>query len=107
MAKSKSKSGGKKAAGSGKSAVQRTMNQQNAARAQAKQSGGKKEKVGFFGYFKGVRQEFKKVVWITRDELISDTVVVIAVSAFFALAFWLIDTGFLAVLKGVLGITLS
>lgn len=111
MAKSKSKNkGGNNASGSNKSALQRTMNQQQAAgkKSQAKQqSGGKKERTGFFGYFKGVRQEFKKVVWPTRDELVSDTIVVIAVCAFFALAFWLLDTGFLATLKGVLGITLS
>ncbi|MBQ0005636.1 MAG: preprotein translocase subunit SecE [Clostridiales bacterium] len=60
-----------------------------------------------FEYLKGVRQEFKKVVWPTREELGTNTVVVLATCAFFALAFWLIDTGFLAALKGILGITLS
>jgi preprotein translocase subunit SecE len=62
---------------------------------------------GFFAYLRGVRQELKKVVWPTRSELINNTIVVFAVCAFFALAFWLIDTGLLAVLKQVLGITLS
>ena len=66
-----------------------------------------KKKGGFLNYLKGVRQEFKKVVWLTREELTTDTIVVIACVAFFALAFWLIDTGFLAALKGILGITLS
>lgn len=64
-------------------------------------------KKGFINYLKGVRQETKKVVWPTREELTADAVAVFATCAFFALAFWLIDTGFLAALKGVLGITLS
>lgn len=58
-------------------------------------------------YLKGVRQEFKKVVWPTREELGTNTMVVLVTCAFFAVAFWLIDTGFLAALKGILGITLS
>ncbi len=66
-----------------------------------------KKKGGLISYFRGVRQEFRKVVWPTREELTTDTVVVVACVAFFALAFWLIDTGFLAALKGILGITLS
>lgn len=111
MAKSKSKNGSSKSTGNNKSALQRSVSQQTASNKQAKQQSngknGKKERIGFLGYFKGVKQEFKKVVWPTRDELVSDTIVVIAVCAFFALAFWLIDSGFLAVLKGVLGITLS
>ena len=66
-----------------------------------------KKKTGLIAYLKGVRQEFKKVVWPTREELVTDTVVVFACVIFFAVAFWLIDTGFLAALKGILGITLS
>ena len=73
---------------------------------QSSQKQGKKGG-GLFAYFRGVRQELSKVVWPTRDELVTDTVVVIATVAFFAIAFWLIDTGFLAALKGILGITLS
>ncbi len=66
-----------------------------------------KKKTGIIAYLKGVRQEFRKVVWPTREELTTDTIVVFACVIFFALAFWLIDTGFLAALKGILGITLS
>ena len=65
------------------------------------------KKGGLFAYLKGVRQEFKKVVWPTREELVTDTIVVFGCVIFFAVAFWLIDTGFLAALKGILGITLS
>ena len=66
-----------------------------------------KKNGGIIAYLRGVRQEFRKVVWPTREELTTDTIVVIGCVIFFALAFWLIDTGFLAALKGILGITLS
>ena len=66
-----------------------------------------KKKTGLIAYLKGVRQEFSKVVWPTREELTTDTVVVFVCVVFFAVTFWLIDTGFLAALKGILGITLS
>lgn len=66
-----------------------------------------KKKGGFKEYLKGVRLEMKKVVWPTKKEMISYTVVVIATCAVFALGFWLIDTGVLAALKGILGVTLS
>ncbi|MBQ3292431.1 MAG: preprotein translocase subunit SecE [Mogibacterium sp.] len=81
---------------------------QASAKKQSQSNQGKSKKSGgFLGYLRGVRQEFRKVVWPTREELTTDTVVVIACVIFFALAFWLIDTGFLAALKGILGITLS
>ena len=83
-----------------------------AAQASAKkqsqnQNKGGKNKGGLFAYLRGVRQEFRKVVWPTREELTTDTIVVVGCVVFFAVAFWLIDTGFLAALKGILGITLS
>jgi len=67
----------------------------------------KEEKKGIMEYFRGVRTEMKKVVWPTRKEVISYTAVVIAVCVVFAIFFWLIDTGVLAFLKAVLGVTLS
>ena len=75
-------------------------------KSQGNQKQGKK-RGGILAYLRGVRQEFSKVVWPTREELITDTVVVFATVIFFSLAFWLIDSGFLAALKGILGITLS
>ena len=76
-----------------------------------KQGGSKQKKEGFlkrlFSYLLGVRREFGEVVWPTREELTTNTIVVFACVLFFALAFWLVDTGFLAALKGILGITLS
>ncbi len=72
----------------------------------AKDTKGKK-KFGFGEYFKGVKIEMKKVIWPTRKETTSYTVVVILTCALFALGFWLFDTGGLAALKAVLGITLA
>jgi preprotein translocase subunit SecE len=72
-----------------------------------KQSGNrKKEKRDWKEYFRGIKTEIKKVVWPTKQELGQYTLVVICTCAFFALLFWAVDTGFLAVLKGLLGISM-
>ena len=55
-------------------------------------------------YFKSVKVETKKVVWPTRKELFSYTVVVIITCAFFALLIWGVDSAFLAALQQLLGI---
>ena len=65
-----------------------------------------KKKTSGKDYFKGIRIEMKKVVWPTKKELGSYTAVVVLTCAFFALAFWAIDSGFLALLKAVLNIEL-
>lgn len=65
-----------------------------------------KKKGGIGEYFKGIRVEMKKVVWPTKKELGSFTVVVLVTCAFFALAFWGIDSGVLAMLRGILGINM-
>lgn len=54
-------------------------------------------------YFKGVGSELKKVVWPTKKETYKYTLVVIAVCAAFALLFWVLDTGFLALLGLIVG----
>lgn len=74
--------------------------------AQRMQQGKKKEKGSIIDYLKGVRFEMKKVVWPTKEELGSYTVVVLVTCAFFALAFWAIDTGFLAILRQLVGLKL-
>ncbi|HIU26437.1 MAG TPA: preprotein translocase subunit SecE [Candidatus Copromorpha excrementigallinarum] len=66
-----------------------------AARANRKKRGSIKE------YFKGVKLEMKKVVWPTKKELGSFTVVVLASCAAFALVFWGVDTGVLAAIQAV------
>ncbi|MCQ2560531.1 MAG: preprotein translocase subunit SecE [Clostridia bacterium] len=60
----------------------------------------------FKEYFKGVKTELKKVIWPTKKETYRYTLVVIAVCAFFAVFFWLLDTVFLALLQQVLNITM-
>ena len=67
----------------------------------------KKNRGSFREFYRGVRTEMKKVVWPTRKELVSYTGVVILTCAVFALGFWLIDTGVLAALRAVLGVTLG
>lgn len=66
----------------------------------------KKKKRGLKEYFQGVKLEMKKVVWPTKKELGAYTAVVFVACTFFALAFWAIDTGFLALLKVLLGINM-
>ena len=80
---------------------------QASAKKQSQNQNKSGKKGGLIAYLRGVRQEFRKVVWPTREELTTDTIVVLGCVVFFAVAFWLIDTGFLAALKGILGITLS
>ncbi|MBQ1907778.1 MAG: preprotein translocase subunit SecE [Firmicutes bacterium] len=57
-------------------------------------------------YFKGVRTELKKVVWPTRKETQKYTLIVLVVCAAFALLFWLMDTGILAILEQILNISM-
>lgn len=52
-------------------------------------------------YFRGVKVEMKKVVWPTRKELCSYTVIVVSTCAAFALVFWGVDSGVLAGIKAI------
>jgi preprotein translocase subunit SecE len=73
----------------------------------AVQANAKKRRKGALKeYFKGVRLETKKVVWPTRKEMVSYTIVVLVACVFFSLVIWGIDSGFLALLKQMLNITL-
>ncbi|MDR0357167.1 MAG: preprotein translocase subunit SecE [Clostridiales Family XIII bacterium] len=64
----------------------------------------RKRRGGFKEYFKGVKIETKKVVWPTRRELISYTVVVLFTCAFFGLMIWGVDSAFLVALRKLVGI---
>ena len=75
-------------------------------RAMNQQSQPKKKRASLKEYFKGVKLEMKKVIWPTKQELGSYTVVVLVTCLVFALAFWAIDSGFLAILKTLLGINM-
>lgn len=65
----------------------------------------KRKRISFGEYFRGIKTETKKVVWPTRKELGSYTVVVVLTCTFFALSFWAVDSAVLAALRAVLGIT--
>jgi preprotein translocase subunit SecE len=75
--------------------------QQKAEQQQKQRSGGLRE------YFNGVKIETKKVVWPTRKELVSYTIVVFIACAFFGLFLWGVDTGFLAVIREVFSISMN
>ena len=62
---------------------------------------------GLREYFKGVRIETKKVVWPTRKELVSYTIVVFIACAFFGVFLWGVDSGFLAIIRGVFSIGMN
>jgi preprotein translocase subunit SecE len=66
-----------------------------------------KKKEGLRSYFKGVRLELRKVVWPTKEELISYTWVVVLFCAVFALVFWAIDSACGIALQKLLGITIN
>jgi preprotein translocase subunit SecE len=102
------KNTGKKEKGANKSALSKAAagakggdpKKRRTVNTERRRGGGLKE------YFKGVKIETKKVVWPTRRELISYTVVVLFTCAFFGLMIWGVDTGFLAALRTLLGIDL-
>jgi len=71
------------------------------APAQKERGGGIRE------YFRGVVVETKKVVWPTRKELVSYTLVVLFACAFFGLFLWGVDSGFLAIIREVFNISMN
>ena len=62
---------------------------------------------GLREYFKGVKIETKKVVWPTRKELVSYTIVVFIACVFFGLFLWGVDSGFLAIIREVFNISMN
>ena len=53
-------------------------------------------------YIRGVKQEIAKVVFPDREEMKNSTIIVFAVCIAFALLFWGINSGMLALLKEVI-----
>lgn len=66
----------------------------------------KKQRTSIKEYLLGIKTEMKKVIWPTRKELWAYTTVVVFTCAFFAIGFWLVDSGVLAVLRVMLGINM-
>ncbi|MDR2163359.1 MAG: preprotein translocase subunit SecE [Clostridiales Family XIII bacterium] len=108
--KKKKKNLNKEPADKSKSSIKRAMNASKAADANkrrhavAAQNGQQEKKGGWGEYFKGVKIETKKVVWPTRPELISYTIVVLFTCAFFGLMIWGVDSAFLAMLRQIVHI---
>ena len=101
-----------------KSAIARGMASNKKARAAAvkakpknptpqQQQQEKERRGGLREYFRGVVIETKKVVWPTRKELVSYTIVVFIACAFFAVFLWGADSGFLAIIREVFNINLG
>ncbi|NMB96816.1 MAG: preprotein translocase subunit SecE [Clostridiaceae bacterium] len=44
--------------------------------------------------FKEVKSELKKVVWLTRKQLINNTIAVFAICLLFGIIIWIVDFGF-------------
>lgn len=53
---------------------------------------GKAEEIGKF--FRGVRSELKKVIWPSRKDLVSYTILVFVTCGLAAIGIWLADTAF-------------
>ena len=87
--------------GNAKKRAEQMYASQKKNKATAKASGKPKEKKQ--SYWKGVKQELSKVVWPSKKELGTYTLVVIITCAIFAVGFWAIDTGVMAAIKGVIG----
>ena len=66
----------------------------------------KRERVSFGEYLSGVKTEVKKVVWPTKKELGSFTVVVVIACTFFSLMFAAVDYSVVTALRVVLGISM-
>ncbi|MDE6593313.1 MAG: preprotein translocase subunit SecE [Oscillospiraceae bacterium] len=55
-------------------------------------------------YFRDLRSEFKKVVWPSKKTVVNNTGVVLVVMIGSALVMWGLDSGFAALLKGLLSL---
>ncbi|MDQ3782875.1 MAG: preprotein translocase subunit SecE [Actinomycetota bacterium] len=75
----------------------RRIQEKDEERARRRRAEGKpraKERVGFRQYLREVRQEMKRVAWPTRDQTITYTVVVLAVTTIVGLLTFGLDFAF-------------
>ena len=54
-------------------------------------------------FWKGVKQEWRKISWTPREQLVSQCTVVVAASVVIVLLITLIDTGALALIERLVG----
>ena len=50
-------------------------------------------------YWKGLKAEFKKIIWPTRDDVVKQTILIIVVVIILGIIIKLLDTGIQAVLS--------
>ncbi len=89
------------AKGAKKTTLERAQERAQARQKKKNRPQQKREKGKLKEYLRGVKLEMKKVVWPTREELSSFTVVVLCTCAAFALLFWGLDSGVLAAIKAI------
>jgi preprotein translocase subunit SecE len=53
-------------------------------------------------YFKGVRSEFKKITWASREDVIKTTTIVLTIVIIVALIIWAFDSVYGFILKSLL-----
>lgn len=68
--------------------------------AQTNADRGSKAKTGFL---KGIKSDFKKITWPTRENLIKYTIMVLVICFVVSLLVWLMDTGLHQLLSLILG----
>ena len=82
------------------------QDEEDEARARSLQLGGSGPNLGFVGKYVGflgeVREELKKVSWPTRKTVVTETIVVIAITVFFTLMITGLDQVFAAVFNKLL-----
>ena len=64
----------------------------------------KRKSAGLAKWFRGMKSELHKVVWPTRSQVWNNTLVVLAVTAVFAIVIGLIDWAAYEGIKGLLGL---
>lgn len=64
----------------------------------------KRKGAGLAKWFRGMKSELKKVVWPTRSQVWNNTLVVLAVTAVFAIVIGLIDWAASEGIMGLLGL---
>jgi len=66
-------------------------------------AGGKKKKVNVIKFVKEVKNELKKVVWPTKEQLINNTITVLIACAIVGVIIFIADSAFLALSRALFG----
>ena len=72
--------------------------------AETKKSGAAKAEPQKQSFMKGVRKEFARITWPTRQDIFKQTVAVVVISVLAGVFISLLDMGFSAVINAIAGI---